>query len=271
MSKSVNYCFFLAIYFFTGFYHSMNIFSDNINFTGRCSQVKDAQWVCHVVNTAFPNVSTTRFSAPLYKLKQENAQLYYNFINKNQFQTAKPYNYNELKLFVLFDWQKHLVEKLNNVRRRWQSDSKNSSRLLCNVIKQLKLDKIGNCGEDALLSEAILKINGIDNSYTAALCLNDSKIDHRVCVFNRDGTKFDGKVTKNTIIIDPWIGAADFAQNMFLNYKRFCNKYFFNIKDNSKLGLIDVKSLDMSGEELLLLTLKYDKLLFPGITKEFMR
>lgn len=249
----------------------MNNFSYNINFTSKCSQVKDAQWVCHVVSTAFPHISTTRLSAPMFKLKKENAEIYNDFINKNLSYEPKIYNNYELKMLALFDWQNHLGQKLNRVRKKWQLGSKNSSNLVSNVIEQLKSDKIGNCGEDALLSEAILKINGIDNSYTAALCVNDSKIDHRVCVFNKDGAKFDGNVNKNTIIIDPWLGFADFAQNMFVKYKKFCNKYFFNIKDNSKLSLTDVKSLDISGEELLLLTLKHDKLLFPGITKEFMR
>lgn len=248
----------------------MNSISNNINFTGRCPQVRDAQWVCHVVNTAFPHVSTTRFSAPMYKLKQENAQLYNNFVGKNSFSKNRPYNYDELKLLTLFNWQNRLIGKINRARKIWQLGLKNNSKLVNNIIDQLKFHRLGNCGEDALLSEAILKINGVKNSYTANLVTDNSKIDHSVCVFNRDGSIFDGKVTKNTIIIDPWIGAADFAQNMFLKYKSLANKYFFNIKDNSKLGLTNIQSLDMSGGDAFLLALVHDKLLYPAITREFM-
>ena len=249
----------------------MNSISNNINFTGRCPQVRDAQWVCHVVNTAYPHVSSTRFSAPMYRLKQENAELYNKFIDKNPFHVSGPFNFRELKLVALFDWQKRLVDKLNRVRREWQYGCKSSYQLVNNVIGQLKFGKIGNCGEDALLSEAILKINGVKNSYTANLITDNSKIDHSVCVFNRDGSKFDGKVTKNTIIIDPWIGAADFAQNMFLKYKSLANKYFFNIDDKSKLGLTNIKSLNLSGKDTFLLALKHGKLVYPGVTREFMQ
>lgn len=249
----------------------MNSVSNNINFTARCPQVRDAQWVCHVVNTAFPHVSSTRLSAPMYKLKSENENLYNRFVSKNILGVYIPYNYDELKLLSLFKWQKRLVDKLNSVRKDWQTGIHKSSKLVDNVINQLKFDKLGNCGEDALLSEAILKINGVKNSYTANLITDNSKIDHSVCVFNRDGSKFDGKVTKNTIIIDPWIGAADFAQNMFLKYKSLANKYFFNIDDKSKLGLTNIKSLKLSGKDTFLLALKHGKLVYPGVTREFMQ
>lgn len=249
----------------------MNSISNNINFSGRCPQIRDAQWVCHIVNTAYPHVSTTRFSAPMYRLKQENAELYNKFIDKNPFHVSGPFNFRELKLIELFDWQKRIVDKLNRVRREWQYGCKSGSQLINNVIGQLKFGKIGNCGEDALLSEAILKINGVDNACTAALKIDNHNIDHSVCVFNKDGSKFDGKVTKNTIVIDPWFGTADFASNMFLKYKSFCKKYFFNMKDDSKIGFRDIKSLNISGEEFLLLSLEHDNLFFPGITREFMQ
>ena len=264
----------MAIYFFRRVYshmNSLNNINNNFSFKGRCPQVKDAQWVCHVVNTAYPHVSTTRFSAPMYKIKKENNELYNKFLDQKPFSFSEPFNFKELKLVAMFDWQKRLVEKLNSVRQEWQYAIKNDFRRVNNLIGQLKHDKIGNCGEDAMLAEAILKINGVDNACTASLKVGNSKIDHSVCVFNRDGSPFDGKVTKNTLVIDPWFGTADFASNMFLKYKNLCKKYFFNIKDDSKIGFRNIKSLDISGEETLLLALRHDKLMFPGITKEFMQ
>ena len=251
--------------------NNINNINNNFSFKGRCPQIKDAQWVCHVVNTAYPHVSTTRFSAPMYKLKKENPGLYSRFLDKNPFNFVDPFNFKELKLVAMFDWQRRLIDKLNRVRKEWQYGFKTDFRRVNNLIGQLKYNKIGNCGEDAMLAEAILKINGVDNACTAGLKAGNSKIDHSVCVFNRDGSHFDGTITKNTIVVDPWLGTADFASNMFLKYKNLCKKYFFNIKDDSKIGFRDIKNLDMTGEEALLLALRHDKLMFPSITKEFMQ
>ncbi len=251
--------------------NSVNNINNNFSFKGRCPQIKDAQWVCHVVNTAYPHVSTTRFNAPMLKIKQKNPELYNEFLNQNPFHFSAPFNFKELKLIAMFDWQKRLIDKLNRVRKEWQYGCKTDSRRVNNLIGQLKYNKIGNCGEDAMLAEAILKLNGVDNACTAGLNVNNLNIDHSVCVFNRDGSMFDGKVTKNTIVIDPWLGTADFASNMFLKYKNLCKQYFSNLKDNSKISFRDIKSLDIPGEEALLLALRQDKLMFPGITKEFMQ
>ena len=137
----------MAIYFFRRVYshmNSLNNINNNFSFKGRCPQVKDAQWVCHVVNTAYPHVSTTRFSAPMYKIKKENNELYNKFLDQKPFSFSEPFNFKELKLVAMFDWQKRLVEKLNSVRQEWQYAIKNDFRRVNNLIGQLKHDKIGN-------------------------------------------------------------------------------------------------------------------------------
>ena len=274
MKKCKLIAFLVAIYFFTHVYFymdSVNIINNNFSFKGRCPHIKDAQWVCHVVNTAYPHVSTTKFKVPIYKIKMENLDIYNRFLSENPFHISIPVNFRELKLVTIFDWQRRLIDKLNRVRKEWQIPCRSDSRFINNIIGQLKNSKIGNCGEDAMFAEAILKINGVDNACTAGLKADNLNIDHSVCVFNRDGSMFDGKVTRNTIVIDPWLGAADFASNMFLRYKNMCKQYFPRIKDDSKIGFRDIKILDLSGEEALLLALRHDKLMFPGITKEFMQ
>lgn len=248
-----------------------NINDINCSFNGRCSQIKDAQWVCHAVNSIYPHVSTTKFSAYLYKLKMQNPDVYSRFLNKEPFFIVDIKSLKELWLARMFDWQQKMVNKINKIRKEWLELSQNDYGCINNLIAQLKYEKMGNCGEDAMLAQAILKMNGIDNVYTAALKVKNTEIDHSVCVFNRDGSPLNGKVSKKTIIIDPWLGTADFASNMFLKYKNLCKNYFFRIKDNSKIQLCNIKGSNISGEELLLLSLKHDEFLFPSITKEFMQ
>ena len=38
-------------------------------------------------------------------------------------------------------------------------------------------------------------------------------------MFNKDGSEFTGVVNNKTIIVDPWAGFADFANNAFVRYK----------------------------------------------------
>lgn len=224
----------------------MYINNNNISFNGRCPQIRDAQWVSHMVNSAYPHISTSRLSADI-KVCQNNC--------------VKPSEKD--KFNKILDWKKKIRAKLKESRKEWHNISKNDYRLINNVINQLRYDKLGNCGEDAYLAETILKINGVDNACTAGLKFNGKPIDHCVCVFNKDGSKFKGRVSKNTIIIDPWFyGAADFASNMFLKYKNIGKKFFPEINDSSKFSFRDIVSQEITGEERFLLALKYRNLVF---------
>ena len=54
----------LAILFFTSFLSYMQISNSTqnqyCNFTARAPQIKDAEWVSHIVNSTFPHFSTTK-------------------------------------------------------------------------------------------------------------------------------------------------------------------------------------------------------------------
>ena len=64
-----------------------------------------------------------------------------------------------------------------------------------------------------------MKLNNIHNATCATLFKKKNsfceEIDHAVCIFNRDGSLYNGKISKNTIIVDPWIGKVGFAQTVF--------------------------------------------------------
>lgn len=110
-----------------------------------------------------------------------------------------------------------------------------------------------NCYEAAKLSELALKINGVKNSYTANLYKGDANVDHVVCLFNRDGSPFNGEIKNNqTIIIDAWAGVCDFANKLFKEYEVYWAEFLkipswhadaakqkFELRDISDLSLKD--------------------------------
>lgn len=247
-----------------------NSINQNIPFTARPPQIKDAQWVARTVRS-FPHISTTRISASMWKLQEQNLGLYDRFVSKKPFEHFMPQNEHELKIVKLFAWQKRIINRIAKARDEWSVGHKDDYRRVGNVLNQFKYDKIGNCGEDAFLSAAIVKMNGVKNVYTAKMKVDDSPIDHVVCVFNSDGSSFNGKVKKDTIIIDSWIDQADFASNMFVKYKNLCQKFFFNLKPKSEIGFREITPVELTGEEQFVLSLKYDKLRYPSLTREFMQ
>lgn len=242
----------------------------NITFTARSPKIKDAQWIARKVRS-IPHVSTTRIDAPMWDLKEQNIVLYDRFMNKRSFEHFVVKNDYEAKIIKLFMWQRKLIRRLQNLREEWGIGRKDDYRRVSNVLGQFKYGKIGNCGEDSFLSAAIAKINGINNVYTAKLKVDDSEIDHVVCIFNSDGSRFDGHVKKDTIIVDSWIGEADFAKNMFVKYKNLCKKFFFSLESNSKISFKDVTPVDLSEEEQKVLLNKYDCFQYSSSSRNFMQ
>lgn len=235
---------------------------DNQNFTSRCPQIKEAQNVCHKVASNFPHLSSTRFIPLRDKFENKYSTLYDEFINSNPTKTGhhKIYSNAERKVLAVFNAVKNLVADINTARseRIGYKDDLSKTYLL---LSQLKYGRIGNCGEDAQLSELILRISGKKNVYTGSMKVGDCNIDHDVCFYNKDGSKFIGGIKKNTILVDSWLGEADFADNMLLKYKSIYKDYLFIPKDG-KISFRNVQSLNLSETELN--TLKKD---FPELNR----
>lgn len=248
--------------------------NNNISFNGRCPQIRDAQWVARKVISEYPHISTSRLGKQITRIQQNNKDTFCNFMrSKRKFSNIKPQSKKENIIFRIFDWRSTFSDKIDNARNAWVPSSKNESAFINNLINQLKYEKVGNCGEDSMLAQAILKINGVENAYTAGLKVDGEKIDHCVCVFNKDGSIFDGTVNKNTIIIDPWFeGGADFAANMFVKYKNMAKKFFPGIHKNSKITFRDIYDFYISGTERLLLQLKHNNFVYHSkdYSREFM-
>ncbi len=235
---------------------------NNITFTARCSQIRDAQWVCQKVRS-FPHISSTYWGAHLEKLEEQNPEIYNRFINQSSINRYIPKDPNALKIVKIFSWHKNLVRKINRARDEWNIGGENSYRKVNNILGQFKYEKLGNCGEDAYLAASILRMNGVENACVTRMKIDSNWQDHVVCLFNKDGSSFDGKNLKKAIVIDPWLGIADFASNMSVKYKNLFQEMFCSLKSNSDISFQKIDKVDFSEQELQLLKLKYPNLRFP--------
>lgn len=259
------------ILLFTSIYPKVNTISyhnKNTAFTSRCPQIRDAQWVCQKVKS-FPHISSTKVVATTSELvkKHINAQDRYLFIlSPELFQ--KP---QERKILKLIEWQGKLEEKMVKTRKKWAALKKENFRAIDTILKQFKQDKLGNCGEDAFVSAAILRLNGVKNVYTAGLKIDKCQQDHAICIFNKNGKPYSGKVERDTIIIDPWFGAADFAHNIIQKYKNLYSNFFEKLKPNSEISFYKVQKFNLSQEEVFLLSIQRPELLYPENNRCFMQ
>lgn len=233
--------------------------SSSVNFTGSCPQIRTAYKVCHIINENFPHISSTKFSPMFEKVKFNFADSYSKFVNYNPMFPVKFSTPEEKKGFKLLLCQSDLIRNLNRARD-WFACKTDCEKVILNFA-QLKFDKLGNCMENALAGEAIMRINGYNNVYTAGLKRGVQNIDHMVCLFNKDGSKFNGDWNKNTIILDAWSGICDFAGNMFKKYENMFKNYFY-IPNSGKFGFRDVKSIKLSDDDLINLKQNYPELLF---------
>lgn len=269
------------------------------NFTARCPQIRDSQWICHTVNSILPHFSTTKFFPMFNKvlkktfpnwykkkpLPQNIPEFYYQlksinlsdkdfnekpFIKKIILKTAYTLLSNATKHnFKILDKCKEKIAYIGNIRTLL--DNTPSPEILKNLILLQKY-KVGNCLESASIAELILKINGIKNGTTAMLFhgTTQQNLDHAVCVFNRDGTPFKGQITKSTIIIDPWVEKADFAHNMFVHYKNMFNTHL-NIKENTPIKLEPIERVFLNDETINFVKTNYPDFIFKSKTRKFMQ
>lgn len=235
--------------------------TNSVNFTSRCPEIRQAQWVCHSINANFPHLSTTRIAPFIDKLEDKFPEVHDKFVSTNRLVGKLPQitNNKEKKIFQIFSWIKRLTRTLN-LRREERCPLIGDYAKMSDVLSQFKYTKLANCGENAKLSALIMKLNGHKNVYTASIKVGNKHIDHVVCFFNKDGSKFDGTIKNNkTIMIDSWLNEADFANNMLIRYRNIYKDFMFIPKDG-KLSFRDIKSLDLTQEELAQLASEFPQL-----------
>lgn len=256
------------------------------SFTSRNSCIRDAQWVCHKINSELPHYSTTKFTPAYKKLIKDKLFINNPYLDKNKLKpksmddiyyiimmlTKIPLNQAQLqsntikKNLDLLNYSKNLINKIGDARTI--SEQKFGLKTVSSITYQLNKFKIGNCYEDAKMAELILTLNGISNACTARLSTSSSKfIDHVICLFNKDGTPFDGNINKSTIIIDNWASKVDYAHNMNAFYKNMFNNYYFNISQDDKIKYIKFDKFKLSSKKIKKLKKEYPQFIFNGKNK----
>ena len=244
--------------------------NNNLTFTARSPQIKDAQWVCRKVRS-FSHLSTTHIAPTITKLADNNPKVFDRFSSQTLVNRYYPKLPEEQRLVKFFSWYKNLVKRMNRARSEWNIGKKDKFAGVRNILGMFKYEKLGNCGEDASLAASILRMNGVENVYIAGITANGDWCDHVVCLFNKDGSMFDGKDLRKTIVVDPWVGGSDFASNMATKYKGLFIDLLPELKQNSKIGFNIIEKMDFSDDELCLLRRNYPNLCYPKGERNFMQ
>jgi hypothetical protein len=270
------------------------------NFTARSVQIRDAQWVSHVINSEFPHFSTTKFipifstymqkfsdllelNKPPKTLGEIQDTLHYLPLLVNKYINSAHCE-SQRKAFPVEDFKrlfaiKNITSKVYNARlacKNYVNITELNETYGC--LYQLKDLKLGNCSENALMAELILKLNGIKNSYnTKLLAYNKEnpcarfKVDHIVCAFNDDGSPV-GNISKKTIIIDPWIGKADYAEKMKLFYQNEGLKNLnLSIENPTITFTTPIARVKISEDERKEILELYPELQFKAQNRDFMQ
>ena len=257
----------------------------NYTFTARCPQVRDADWVCRVINHAMPYSSTKHQPRIMRYLKAHEDILpcsdklntmadIYNFIDDVQF-TERHSAIQDTLMAI-----KRTIQRFGDKRLHAQETVGNGtfSDNLYGSLYMMTQHKSGNCTENAIIAELIMKMNGFPNAKCAILNKSNKKLglqfedslDHLICIFNKDKSIFDGKITPQTIIIDPWLGKADFAKNMERYYRNECGDYF-ELTSDEVFKYQPIETVDVSEFVIRNLTNSLPEFIYKNKTRNFMQ
>lgn len=234
------------------------------------SYLRLGKQVCQKINQILPHVSTTKMNRLVDHLSAKNPSLlndYYQ-ISSSEFMDglrslqAKS-SPKDSKILSIFSWfNRKAIPEMNSAREAYNIPGATICEKMQFNIKQLLNRRLGNCQENAIAATAALKMNGIKNSCIATLKHNETNIDHVVSVFNKDGSMFTGEIINNkTIIVDPWLGVVDYANNYFAK-NRDLLKQFMYIPEDGKLGLHRVNQFNIDENEILSIKKMFPELSF---------
>ena len=209
----------------------------NVNFKSRHQAVKKADAICRMVKTEFPSVSSSSLIPRCYKTLRDAVK---------RFGKATPEiengNLIDQRYYNMYDLFLRTDRKIQNLVRIPYHDATDTISAYKILAESVKKHNCANCAELTRLANLICAVNGIDaQPINLILCDKEEKIlsyiDHTALAIPlKEGVlkyKRMGK-TKDVIIIDPWLGIADFAKNIALEYQNKFRKHL-NIEENGKI------------------------------------
>lgn len=186
-----------------------------ISFEARNHVLKKPDMIARKAHTIYPHLSTSRVRGIINKDYSKQTR-----IEKAMMKISRK----------LIDMRNKMADKISE---------------LPIVIKSMKEGKVGNCYEEARLAEIIGRINGEKNIYSGRIFFGspDSKekpLDHVVAFITSKNVEPKNMLTlknKEGIIIDPWLGIADFAGEYFNKLKTIFKPQFERIPNKtSEIG-----------------------------------
>lgn len=207
------------------------------NFTARAPKLRKADDICRIIAREFSAVSGTRITEFNSVSREPKFQKYINKVN-----------------YII---RKGIREPVNSLSFKNQHLD-----AILTLINNVKKYRFANCNEFANLCSLICRMNGMDVIIPRLYKIKnkeymDGLIDHAVLMLKPKKNVVIEKLTKmhDTIIIDPWLGFADFAPNV---EKRFKTDYakIFEIGDNGHVALSTYGDEGLTADENILKTLR---------------
>lgn len=205
---------------------------NNINFTSRSAQYKKADKICRLVNNTYPTYSPSKTMLKSIFKKDYDLYKYANSLQEIIKEKIRlPLQYpKDLNLKYLYF--KMLTSKTKEYKIANCDELMNLTNLACavNGIKATPIKFLGTTPEGVIIKD-------IDH-VALAIPLNNKEVEFDMLSHQKD-----------VIIIDPWLGIADYAQNIENRYRDCSN--IFKLPENVRLAAdTHVKESDTISENL---------------------
>lgn len=190
----------------------IKIDSININFKSRNPAVIKADKICRMVNTEFASISSSKLN-----LKVNSNKKYDKF-----------YSYaNILRYDIWHKVRDKVALARDNILERYKK-----------TVELVKKERLANCDELTSLAGLICAANGIKSQPLIVHKIENNTLNKKSCGHVALALTENGEIKKDVrmsemkdvIIIDPWLGIADYAPNVAQEYKNMY-PHFLNLKD----------------------------------------
>lgn len=207
----------------------MNVNLHSVSFKSRNPSVIKADKICRMVKNEFPSISSSKIG-------------------------IKSKIYPECKF--LASYYKKLREDIYNLTRDSVLKEKNTLEKYIKWAENVKKYKLANCDELTRLASIICCANGIKFQFVMPWVLDKDDNFKKGCQHVALAIPLSGKITekqrmgycKDVIIIDPWLGIADYAPNVANIYKNIYPKYL-GLAEKNNVGLEPLKFKHILSEE----------------------
>lgn len=189
-----------------------------ITFEGRQQLFKNADMIERKARVTYPHISGSKLD----------------------FRYHEAHHVTKLAFKPLPEFIQNIALEINKMRHRLSS----SLYYHVDLVKEIKNTKVGNCFEDAMLTELIGHINGQSNIHMGNIFVKkqnsrgQKNIGHSVAFITDKNISIDGDYilkNKEAVIIDPWLNIVDFAGNYFTKIRNQYKNYFENLPNQDFL------------------------------------